>query len=122
MMGKIIAIKPEWDSLTKKAVEASNLGTTYGKLEAARFAASQGDYIQQNRLFEDYMQHKGEKRREKKLAEIREDEMEIAELMGEPDGDTGKKCPWCGKEVGGRRIYCNNYCRYMYRRKMEGKA
>lgn len=121
-MGRMIPIKPEWDRLTQKAVEATNLGTTYGKLEAARFAASQGDYIQQNRLFDDYLQHKEKNRRKKKLAEIQEDAAEIMQHMGENhDTNTEKTCPWCGKIVIGRRIYCNNYCRYMYRRKMEGK-
>lgn len=115
-MAKQIEVKPEWDNIAKLAATARNKGTSYGKLVAALYAAKQGDYIQQDKIFSEYKHKQAAKKRQEK-----QEREKLLEAMDAAE-NAGKKCPYCGSRVRGRAIYCNNYCRYMYRMKLKQEA
>lgn len=121
-------IKPEWDNITKLSVEAENRGISYGRLQSIYYMESLGDYLQRDRVFEEYRSRQAAKKRKeremrKQLADADPEEPPaLAQIPDRtPEIKQGQPCRYCGKPVIGRRVYCDDYCRYMYRRKMEGK-
>ena len=116
-MAKQIEIQPEWDNIAKLAAMARNSGTSYGRLVAAMYAAKQCDYIQQDRIFKEYKRRQAAHKQQEK--QENETISEVIELKTE---NAAKFCPFCGSRVRGRAIYCNNYCRYMYRMKLKQEA
>lgn len=98
-MAEKIRIKPEWDNLAKRSTEALNAGMTYGKYMGMLYSAQQARMEEQRRA---------------------EDARKKEREAFEPDWDSsGRKkyvntCDYCGKQVFGKRKFCDNKCKYLF--------
>lgn len=133
-MGKITKIKEEWDLLTKDAVTATNMGTTYGKMMGMRYAREQKEIQtreeERRRLREQRKQMQGYCRNcgakipkasnrkrfccagcEGEYMRKHSEPEEIQDLRGTWKPKVVNTCARCGVEIkGGRKIYCSQEC------------
>ena len=131
-MGEKIAIKPEWDEITKLSTEAINEGTTYGKLVAKRYSADQnriqnevsqsqrsrfcrncGGIVPENSKNVDFCCRECRIAWEKREEDAR-NRGAIAETGKKEAAGRERRCPYCGQIVTGKKTYCSQRCNYLF--------
>lgn len=131
-MGKIIAIKPEWDPIAKLSTEAINEGTTYGKLVAKRYCSYQdrlskqapqdkrslacrncGGLIPSTSENLEFCCRECRNEWEKREEDARKRGV-FKESKKQEHSGSERRCPYCGQPVTGKKKYCDYRCNYLF--------